>query len=119
MLLQNDDRWFRVGAGAVAVLAGIVLGFCAGMLAPRHFPAAFFGAAIAGALTGAVFPEAGLRLGEGTIHFLAGALTAAQWTSGDDVEGLERSGRDSPKWLQAAFCFGFAYAFFWWALVYV
>jgi len=119
MPLQNDDRWFRVGAAAVGILAGIVLGVCVGMLAPDHFAPAFFGAVAAGGLTGAVFPEAGLSLGEGTAHFLIGAFSVVQWSSGVDVGAGETTARDNPRWLQAAFCFGVAYGLFWWALVYV
>ena len=119
MPLENDDRWFRVGAAAVGVLAGMVLGLCMGMLAPEHFAAAFFGAMAAGALTGAVFPEAGLSLGEGTVHFLVGLFAVAQWSSGAHVDADERTIRANPRWLQAAFCFGVAYGLFWWVLVYV
>lgn len=109
----ENDHWFRVGASAVGALAGIVLGLCAAVLAPEHLESALFGGAIAGIATGAMFPELGMRLGEGTLHFLFGAFAATTWSPLNDYGKTENIVHDRPKWLQAASCFGALYALYW------
>lgn len=109
----EGDPWFRVGASTVGVFAGIVLGLCAGILAPERLESAVFGGALAGAATGAAFPEVGMRIGEGTLHFLFGLFAATNWSSLMDYGETKHTAHDRPKWLHAASCFGVLYAVFW------
>jgi len=100
------------------MLAGLVIGPIAAGVAWAFFEPSLsrmaFGGAFTGLVTGLCFPEAAMNIVEGTLHFLAGAITAAAAADGDlvDVEPVP----DTPRWITAAFFFGVVFAVVVWAL---
>src|SRR4051812_31755804 len=79
----SDNTAYRVGAAALGMLAGMVLGmalvavgFATGGFTPS-IPRLVFGGAASGAITGFFFPAVAMSLAEGTAHFIVGAVSAA------------------------------------------
>lgn len=97
---------YRIGAASVGLFAGMALGFMVGILA-LHMAPFVFGGAAAGAITGLIFPEVGLRSAEITFHFFAGLFGGARALAADDFEDLDMpQASQDHRWLKAAFTFG-------------
>lgn len=113
---STDDFAHRCGAAALALLAGMAVGLALAWL-PLAFdgiqagmPTFIFGGAIAGAVTGLLFPSAAMAGVEGVLHFFIGAGSMV-------AEAPLTPSRHSPSWLKACLVFGMLFALVLWILV--
>lgn len=111
----SNESALRIGAAALGLFAGMALGLALwwllarlGATAGEIAPFVFSGMG-AGATTGAVFPQAGLALFEGTAHFLAGMLRTERALDELDPGRGRNTAVSGATWLSAAFTFGIGY----------
>jgi hypothetical protein len=97
-----DEALFRVGAGVLGLFAGFIIGLllfvplALANVVVSPLASFLFACAVAGALCGAVAPNAAIVAFEGVVHFFFGIFSAL---AGGDAPSFQ----DAPRWLVAAF----------------